>query len=406
MELAARASVEADLNQISAVKNISFGVSPAGPRPVLDVFAEPFSQVVTDDETVIGIAAAFPPEPTVPGGAKVPTSGVTSVGVSPAHRRRGALRLMMERPLTEMREGGFCLAVLSATETTIYERFGYGAVSLIAVVRIDTRRAEVRGESIGGTFELVDSETAASVLAQIHDAQRSRIHGMVSRPSRLRERILDDDPTDRDGASALFHVVYRNARGTADGYVSYRVRANWKPTGSEHTAEVLELRGASPEVEVELWRFLVALDLTAGVEAEVSVDNPLRECLFDTRAIATTAVTDQVWVRLLDLPAALEQRTYDHDGTVVLNVRDDMFAANTGSCLLEVIDGAAKVRPVSEDAPAGVDAISADVSAFGALYLGGVKASTLGLARRLEGAVESADALFVTATATFCGVEF
>jgi hypothetical protein len=89
-----------------------------------------------------------------------------------------------------------------------------------------------------------------------------------------------------------------------------------------------------------------------------------------------------------------------------LNVRDDMFAANTGSCLLEVIDGAAKVRPVSEDAPAGVDAISADVSAFGALYLGGVKASTLGLARRLEGAVESADALFVTATATFCGVEF
>ena len=82
--------------------------------------------VAVDGAEVVGCTSAFSMEMTVPGGACVPTAGVTWVGVMPTHRRRGILRRLMTHQLDELLDRGEPLAALSASESGIYGRFGYG----------------------------------------------------------------------------------------------------------------------------------------------------------------------------------------------------------------------------------------------------------------------------------------
>ena len=63
-----------------------------------------------------------------------------------------------------------------------------------------------------------------------------------------------------------------------------------------------------------LWRFFLELDLVGEVRAhELSVDEPLLWMISDQRA-ATVMVRDHQYVRILDVPAALEARTFGAPG--------------------------------------------------------------------------------------------
>lgn len=61
---------------------------------------------VWDDERCVGTAGAFRFRMSVPGGAVVPTAGVTMVSVAGTHRRRGVLTSMMRRQLDDVRAWG------------------------------------------------------------------------------------------------------------------------------------------------------------------------------------------------------------------------------------------------------------------------------------------------------------
>src|SRR5436853_6757626 len=78
-----------------------------------------------DGDEIVGGAGAYTYDFTVPGGS-LPCGGVTVVGVYPTHRRRGALRAMMDAQLRDIHERGEPIAALWASEETIYGRFGYG----------------------------------------------------------------------------------------------------------------------------------------------------------------------------------------------------------------------------------------------------------------------------------------
>src|SRR3989442_6067919 len=80
------------------------------------------------DDAIVGGAAAFMFNMTVPGG-DLPTAGVSVVGVYPTHRRRGVLRSLMRAQLDDVHERGEPMAALWASEETIYGRFGYGVAS-------------------------------------------------------------------------------------------------------------------------------------------------------------------------------------------------------------------------------------------------------------------------------------
>ena len=70
-----------------------------------------------DGDACVGHVAGYRFDTLVPGGARLPTNGVTRVGVLPTHRRRGIARRLLERLLTEAHERGQVLASLRASET-------------------------------------------------------------------------------------------------------------------------------------------------------------------------------------------------------------------------------------------------------------------------------------------------
>ena len=77
-----------------------------------------------DGATPVGTAAAYSFQLTVPGLQALPAAGITWVAVLPSHRRRGVLRSLMRRQLADVRDRGEPLAVLWASESVIYSRYG------------------------------------------------------------------------------------------------------------------------------------------------------------------------------------------------------------------------------------------------------------------------------------------
>ncbi len=109
------------------------GLKLAEPERWLGAFSEPESILVA------GAVSAFSLRLTVPGG-EVGAAGVTGVGVRPDHRRRGVLRALIRRQLSDVRERGEPVAILWASESSIYGRFGYGLAAMDGAIEVPTER--------------------------------------------------------------------------------------------------------------------------------------------------------------------------------------------------------------------------------------------------------------------------
>lgn len=138
---------------------------------------------VWDGDACVGSAGAFTFRLSVPGGATVPAAGVTAVGVSPTHRRRGVLTSLMRRQLDDIRAGGEPLAVLTASDPAIYGRFGYGPATYALALEVDTTR--VRLSVPEGTdavrLRLVDPQQALADCERVYAALAPTRPGMLAR---------------------------------------------------------------------------------------------------------------------------------------------------------------------------------------------------------------------------------
>ncbi|PRC50561.1 enhanced intracellular survival protein Eis, partial [Mycobacterium sp. ITM-2017-0098] len=85
---------------------------------------------------------------------------------------------------------------------------------------------------------------------------------------------------------------------------------------------------------------LIGLDLMETVTVETHPDNVLPYLLTDSRRVRTTGTMDGLWLRMLDIPAVLQARTYSADLSVVLDVSDDVLGGG-GTFALDVRDGRA-----------------------------------------------------------------
>jgi predicted acetyltransferase len=125
-------------------------------------------------------------------------------------------------------------------------------------------------------------------------------------------------------------------------------------------------------------------------------DHPLFFLLAKPRRMKFRVV-DALWVRLVDVGAALSGRAYSGDGAIVFDVRDTFCPWNEGRWKLE--DGSA----VRSDAEAD---IRLDVQALGSVYLGGFSFAQLQRAGRVEelrpSAIARADAIFATDRHPWC----
>jgi predicted acetyltransferase len=348
-----------------------------------------------EDGAVVGGAGAFPFELSVPGGS-LPCAGVTAVGVHPTHRRRGVLRAMMDAQLRDVQERGEPIAALWASEETIYSRFGYGIASWAGELRVlhewDAFAAPLEP---AGTTRFVTPDEARGLFPPIYDVVRRERPGMMSRSDAWWEdrqlRLPEEE------ASAPRRFVVLELDGEPEAYAIYRTHFGFEGGSASSRLVAREAFGATPRATASIWRFLLDVDWMAAVETSfVPPDHPLFLLLGAPRR-ARYRMGDGLWVRLVDLPAALAGRAYGEGGPLVLEVRDAVCEWNDGRWRL---DGG-----VCERTDADPD-LALDVGALGSAYLGAVSFAQLREALRVEelreGAVERADALFAWRPLPWC----
>lgn len=372
---------------------------------------------VWDGGDLVATAGVTPFELTLPAAPGEPfpsvgVAGVTCVGVLPSHRRRGLLTSMMAFQLRQFREREVPVAILTASESLIYGRFGYGLATSYASLEIATKRSSFAelphlATEPGARLRVLDSQEAASVLPKVHGKASHQRPGEVNRPQPRWEGLLEDPERDRQGAGPRMYVLHQDLHGSPDGYASFRHL--WQRDGAwqvRHGVVVEELYALTPAVHAKLWRFLLDLDLVEELRApDRPVDEPLRWMLADPRQLRTMATGDMLWAKLVDIPAALSARGYGTETDLVLEVASAGGPAERYR--LETGPGNASCRRAKDGERTDLVLGAADL---GALYLGGCRPSSLACAGRLHearpGALARADAAFASPLAPFCGTHF
>ena len=344
-----------------------------------ELTAEHFHPVAAvDDSKIVGGSAMISFEITVPGLRQVAAGGVTATGVVATHRRRGLLRGMMQHMFDHALQRGEPLAMLSASEGSIYGRFGFSPATLRTRWEIERAQAQLMpGGRVPGSLDLTDAATARTAWRAVHeDVRRSRVGELSPQPDQWDR--LSDEP--QGTAGPLRYLVHRDERGEIDGVANFRLP--WLPAVEDTGTLVVEaLQAATPWAYRAMWQLLLDFDLTRKVVAVSRPgDEPLRWMLQNPRAMRITRQSDNLWMRLLHVPRALEARTYDVPGTVAIGIDSDpMCPDNEGTWRLDAgPDGAACTRTTGQ-----ADVIM-DIQALGSLYLGGSSATVLTAAGRIR----------------------
>jgi predicted acetyltransferase len=352
--------------------------------------------VAFDDGRAVGLAGAYAFDLSVPGG-QLPCAGVTWVGVQATHRRRGVLREFMTRQLADARSWGEPIAALWASESAIYGRFGYGISAPAAWIKGDRSRFALRDDpGPAGRWQLVTLEEAVARFPPIYEHVRGQRAGLLSRDEHWwREHRLADRESWRRGASEKYYAVLE-LDGADAAYAVYRVKNEWEDGFPRGEVRVLEAFATSPLAERELWRYLFGVDLTVRVEhfagdPAASVFLMVR----DPRAL-NLRLHDGLWLRLVDVEAALAARARPPGELVVLEVHDELCPWNAGRY---------RIGEEVERTDAEPDLVL-DVADLASVYLGAFDFARLAHARRVEvrrpSAAERASELFRTRLPPWC----
>lgn len=350
-----------------------------------------------ENGVIVGGSGAFSFELTVPG-AMVRAAGVTVVGVLPTHRRHGVLRAMMRAQLDDIHARGEPVAYLWCSEETIYGRYGYGMASLTGDLDLP-RTASAFAQPCARRMEarLLSETEAYEPIAAVYERARPAYPGMFSRTEGWWKRRRLADPEARRRGGGVLNYVVLTSEGRPEAYALYRLNQSMEAGATAGSVVVIEAVGATPEATRELWRFLLDIDWIAHIKAsQLPVDHPLWMLLARPR-LMRFRLTDALWVRLVDVPAALAARTLGAGEAVVFEVADAFCPWNegryrAGSDGVERTDAAPDLR--------------LPVEALGSAYLGGFSFAQLARAGRVEelrpGALIRADALFRWHQAPWC----
>jgi predicted acetyltransferase len=365
-----RSATEDDQTAMLRLAATGFGAfnDPESRPPWRVMAADGGSVVVSEDGDIVGMARYLDMRLTVPGGAVLPAGGVSAVVVAPTHRRRGLLRAMYVELHDRIAWAGYPIAALTASEGGIYGRFGYGPATGERSLSVHRRFAQFHPDvPDGGGVRLVRPGDHREQILDIYERWRRATPGGLACPDVLWDDVLADRDTDRGGGTAWFGFLH------ADGCALYRVRH-----GETMVAKVEAMFTVTPGAHAALWRALLGLDLMDQVQIDTHPADPLPYLLVDARQVRTTLEVDALWLRIMDVPAALEARNYLADLRVVIEVGDE-FRSDGGCFALQVRDGVAQCRPT--DAPADMEL---DLDVLGSIYLGSHTVLDLAAANRIR----------------------
>lgn len=358
-----------------------------------------YDATIADPAIPVATVSSWPTGLSVPGGRSVDAWAVSSVTVSPTHRRRGIARALMLAELENARSAGAALAVLTATEATIYGRFGYAPAARAATVTVDRRRTHWIGPDAPGRVQFVDAQSLRAIAPALARRAVARTPGEIDRWPAILDRVLGLVDPDGEHSRRKRVVRYDDERGNPQGFAVFQILRD----PNEHG--VLEfdfLAAATDDAERALWRFLVEQDFVTSVRGLLrSVDEPLPWMLEDPRAITVSDIVDHLWVRMLNPVAALSSRRYSTAGTLVLDVTDAQGHAAGRFELVVDERGRAEVQKIegAGSTPTSTAEIQLGVHELGAIFLGGVRPSVLARAGRIgqstPRSIELADAMFL-----------
>ncbi len=336
-------------------------------------------------------------------GRSVPTACVTTVGTFPEFRRQGLQRKVMTRSLEWHRDAGQPLAMLWASFGAIYQRYGYGLASTLAAYTYDPRNVALRdsdpASQDGYVVRLVDFETNRPVAERLYEAYIAPRTLAIERDARRWDTLWHWDLTRRKEKSRYLAFCY-DGDGRPQGYVLYQTAedmgAPFQP-GPDQSLEVIQFIPLTLEAQRAMWKYIASHDLVRQVKFNFAPeDDTIPDMLLEPRELQRRT-GDAMWVRMVDVAAALEARGYEPDaeGEITIAVRDDLCPWNDGAHRITVEGGSATVQPAE-----GAADLAMPVAALSGLYSGHRSATQLARAGRVEGdpaALRRADALFRTA---------
>jgi predicted acetyltransferase len=353
-----------------------------------------------DQGDLVGVIGDNEFELTLPGG-RLPVSAVHTVGVLPTQRRRGIMRELTRRQLEDSREAGRPISCLWASEGAIYQRVGYGMGTLAPGFEINRHEtAFLRPVDPVGRIRLVDRREALKVIPTVYELVRPTRPGMVSQPQMWWEHVFRHAEQHHTGVGKPFFAVHESPEGP-DGYAMYLIKDEWKDERPDQTLFLEQLLAANDDAYWDLWRYCFSVDLVRHITGRNRpIDEPLLLMLAEPRTLGFK-VRDGAWLRILDVPEALEARRYAEEGRLRFDLRDELCPWNEGGWELEAgPEGASCRRTDAEpDLVLGVAELSS-------MYLGTIPASRLApagrVAERSDDALRRADAMFASPVAPWC----
>ena len=355
--------------------------------------------VARADGAIVANSALITMRLAVPGGV-VPMAGVTAVGVDPVHRRRGLLDRLMRGHLAAIHErGDEAVSGLWASEAGIYGRWGYGQATRVADLKVHSPDARLLAGASPGRPRSGSPTDLLEHIRAVYDAIQPGYPGLYARDDVLWDDVLADFEHHREGFGQL------RALATDVGYAVYSVRDKHVDGRPEAEIRLREVMAATPEDRATLWEHLLRLSLTRSVHWPLAPeDEPLPYMLTDFRAVRAR-LGDGLFVRLVDLPGALAQRTYAAPLDVVLDVTDTVCPWNTGRWRLAADASGA----TCERTEAAAD-LALSATELGAVYLGGTPLALLAAAGRVDertaGAVAAATRAFKGLREPWCAAPF
>jgi predicted acetyltransferase len=369
----------ADRQRLLAVDNAAFFFDPNA-HPV-DIVTNHFDWSRTfgasreSSDELAGVYTSYDMAVTAPGPldtvTPVPMARLSWVSVHPDHRRRGVLRQMITHHFAQLHEQGVALSGLHAAEVGIYGRFGYGISSLELVLELE-RGAVFTAPSLEDSVSRVttrlvkaDSDDAARLVHDLHLSCAEDALGAVTRPERMARPEFVDLPLTRQGREP-WQVLIAYVDGQPAGYAVFSRQSKWTDFRAKGTVAVREMAAIDPVTYLALARRLVDFDLTASITINGrAADDPLVWWAGGPRGLGVKTF-DSLWLRLIDVGAALIERGYSSPCDIVLDVVDPTCPWNQRVWRLTVDDdGVGTCQPTSDEAN-----VRLPVQALGAAYLG------------------------------------
>jgi len=330
-----------------------------------------------DGDTIVGATGIYSFQMRVPG-AMAAVAGVSLVAVLPTHRRRGILSALMRRQLADVGERGEAVAALFGSESGIYGRYGYGRASWQAAYRLrggEGALAPGAPTDPGLRLRIADPVPARAELAKVFELALAQRPGLYARSEPWWDRLICDLDDDGRKAQQIRCLLAEDDSGPR-GYALYTSKGRWDEDAflPDGVLEVTEAIAIDPAATAALWGNLLSRDLINEFHARLQpVDDPLLHLLADPRRLRPL-VTDGLWVRLVDVGAALARRHYACPVDVVIEIADELCPQNQGRWRLTAATAAspAGFRATCDRTSAPAD-VALPAHALGAAYLGGTR---------------------------------